>query len=67
MYHSIGETSRKAADDKSLDRDHGYMATGLLENIVKRHFVVTAMLFKEIPESYERNLTNKDICSKALF
>ena len=48
MYDCTGETLQKAANDTSLERDYRSRASGLLENIVTKQFVATALLFKEI-------------------
>ena len=47
-YDCIGETLQKAANDTSLERDKRSRASGLLENIVTKQFVATALLFTEI-------------------
>ena len=47
-YDCTGETLQKAANDTSLERDHRSRASGLLENIVTKQFVATALLFQKI-------------------
>ena len=69
-YDCIGETLHEAANNTSLERDHRSRASGLLENIVTKQFVATALLFKEIFQftgSLSCYLQSVDLdCSKAI-